>query len=373
MKVLFIYTRTEGTLESSGEAKKILMQIDGLKENGMDCNLTYHNRVSRFNKILVRLPFYHIYGKAFIKEISNKIRDEHYSAIYIRRYVFDTSFNRLLRKLRKDNPNLIIIVEVPTFPYDSEWASVVDLPLLIKDRFSRKTLNKYVDRIVTFFDDDNIFGVQCIKTSNGIDLVKIKRRNYIKHDDNSVHLLGVAMVEKWHGFDRVIRGISDYYNNGGTENIIFDIVGDGLELGNLRKLVRDEGVAENVVFHGSMHGEKLNKIFDEADIGVGSLGMYRINLYKGCTLKLREYSARGLPFFYAYDDSLIESNNTPYCIKFRNDNSDISMFNVLTFYHELQEYGLDKVAIELREHTSKYMTWERQMSPISHYLTSNDK
>lgn len=371
MKALFVYTRTEANLESSGEAKKIVMQMDGLRDNGVECELIYHNRLNAFNKVLVRLPMYHIYGNQFIKGICKRVIDGHYSAIYIRRYVFDSSFNKLICELRRIKPDLNIIVEVPTFPYDSEWASLVDFPLLVKDRHSRKALKNYVNRIVTFFDDDSIFGVPCIKTSNGIDINKIKKRKYIKRDE-SIHLLGVAMVEKWHGFDRLIRGISDYYKSGGTENIIFDIVGNGLEIGNLQKIVRDEELSEHVIFHGSMHGEDLNKIFDESDIGVGSLGMYRINLYKGCTLKLREYAARGLPFFYAYNDSLIENSGTPFNIKFSNDNTNIPICDILEFYHKLQEQGYDIVADQLREYASNFMTWKRQMSPVSNYLNSNE-
>ena len=375
MKVLFVYTRTEDMLEVSGEAKKILMQIDALKNNGVDAKIIYHNRVSKVNKILVRIPFYSIYGKPFRKLIEREINAESYDAVYFRKYVIDSSFLHLIKFLRSRHPSIKILLEIPTFPYDLEWSSLIDQPLLIKEKIYRKRLNKYIDRIITFSDDVSIFGVKTIQTSNGIDLNKIKRRNLDYIENDNINLLGVACVEKWHGYDRLIQGIHNYYQDKRKDkrNIIFHIVGDGFEIPMLKRMVKSLSLDDHVVFYGSLYGQALDEKFNSCAIGVGSLGMRRIGLTKGYTLKLREYTARGIPFIYAYDDILIERSINDFYIKYPNNDSPIDMDKLISFYDHMQSIGFDEVATKMRTAASKYLTWETQMRSIADYINKIDK
>ena len=45
--------------------------------------------------------------------------------------------------------------------------------------------------------------------------------------DGTIVLLAVATLAKWHGYERVIKGLYNYYADGGERNIIFNIVGNG--------------------------------------------------------------------------------------------------------------------------------------------------
>lgn len=68
-----------------------------------------------------------------------------------------------------------IALEIPTYPYDAEFAqspAVRKLKLRI-DRMFRCRMARYVDRIVTFSDDTEIFGRPTIRISNGIDFGSI--------------------------------------------------------------------------------------------------------------------------------------------------------------------------------------------------------
>lgn len=40
-----------------------------------------------------------------------------------------------------------------------------------------------------------------------------------------LHLIGVAEVHYWHGFDRLVRGLADYYRNNPEYKVYFHIVG----------------------------------------------------------------------------------------------------------------------------------------------------
>ena len=89
---------------------------------------------------------------------------------------------------------------------------------------------------------------------------------------------GMAVYDRKHGFDRVIRGIAQYYENGGKCNVIFHIVGQGDESENLKGLATSLNLEKNIIFHGSKFGAELDALYENADIGVDALGAHRKGL-----------------------------------------------------------------------------------------------
>ncbi|MBR3342020.1 MAG: glycosyltransferase [Clostridiales bacterium] len=364
MKAVYVYSRIEDNIEASGEAKKAKMQVAALNQLGVETSFYLNDKLISLYKLRIRMPWFKAYSKSFVDEVLNYIRDENIECVYIRKYLIDASFLKFLERLK--NQNLIVLLEIPTFPYDAEWKKFVDWPLLFKEKRFRKKLGGLVDRIITYSTDESIFGIKCINSSNGIDTTKVPVREKRKHDDNRIVLLGVATLEKWHGYDRLIRGISTYNIQNPDIRVEFDIVGEGAEFNNLKKLADNLNLNEYIHFHGFLSGQQLTDLFEKADIGVGSLGMYRIGLYEGYTLKLREYMSRGLPFIYAYDDNLIERTNCDYFIKFSNDNTEINIDNIVQFYQKVR----NQTDVEKKMHglAEKYLTWNSQMKPIADYL-----
>lgn len=43
---------------------------------------------------------------------------------------------------------------------------------------------------------------------------------------DELHLIGVAEVHYWHGFDRLVRGLAAYYDRGRSYKVYFHIVGE---------------------------------------------------------------------------------------------------------------------------------------------------
>ncbi|MDD4584091.1 MAG: glycosyltransferase, partial [Eubacteriales bacterium] len=183
-----------------------------------------------------------------------------------------------------------IIVEFPTYPYEREFNKI---PLKNKftfyiDKVFRCKLKKHVDFIVTFSDYDEIFGVKSIQISNGIDFDQVKIKKESNGIKKNIRLLGVAEIHYWHGFDRVIKGLAEYYGdvNNNRTDVFFDIVGEGVkeDLDYLKRLVMDNNLGDYVVFHGNCHGEHLDNLFDNADFGVASLARHRSGITKIKTL-----------------------------------------------------------------------------------------
>jgi hypothetical protein len=67
----------------------------------------------------------------------------------------------------------------------------------------------------------------------------------------------------------------------------------------------------------------LDELFEQADMGIGSLARHRSGITHIKTLKNREYAARGLPFIYSEMDSDFEGK--PYILKAKADESPIEI------------------------------------------------
>jgi glycosyltransferase involved in cell wall biosynthesis len=138
---------------------------------------------------------------------------------------------------------------------------------------------------------------------NGIDLTTIPEELRPRFNPTqNITLIAVASISFWHGFDRVIKGIYEYYKNGGDKEIIFNIVGDGEGLEQLKELVGKYEIQGRVQFLGYKTGQELDGIYRESDIAIGSLGLHRLGLEYASPLKEREYCSRGLPFVASSKD-----------------------------------------------------------------------
>ena len=93
----------------------------------------------------------------------------------------------------------------------------------------------------------------------------------------------------WHGVEHVIELSRSF------PSWQFDIVGPGPHE------LRD--APPNVTAHGVKRTEDYREILGNADVAVGSLGLYRDGLAEASPLKVREYLARGIPSIIGYRDS----------------------------------------------------------------------
>lgn len=113
------------------------------------------------------------------------------------------------------------------------------------------------------------------------------------------NIVFTSFFEKWHGCDLLIRGLANYYIQGGKRNIRLHLAGGGSELPNLKDLTAKVNLTDRVLFHGILDRDASSALFDSCTLAVGSLGLHRIGLTVASTLKTREYLARGIPFLYA--------------------------------------------------------------------------
>lgn len=366
-----LYLSFSGYSEYNGISKKKLAQIKALKECGWNvvncyytiCHYNNHCIWMMNNDILVDLKMgilAKIKKRTNYSAILSYIIKKNISFVYIRSEHNATPFFiRFVKRLR--NKGIKVVMEIPTFPYDQEYIDLKDKCSLFIDKLFRKSLAKQLNAIVTFSNESNIFGQRTIRISNGIDFNSIKLKQKRSRTSNEIHLIAVAEIHYWHGIDRIVAGIANYYQSGrqNSRTIYLHIVGEfsgERERDEIFPLIVDNQLENYVFLYGKLFGTALDEMFDQADIGIGSLARHRSNITYIKTLKNREYTARGLPFIYSEIDEDFEE--MPYILKAPADDSPIDIDLLLEFYDHLT-----MTAEEIRS-TVHHLAWKNQMQRV---------
>jgi glycosyltransferase involved in cell wall biosynthesis len=369
MKILFLVYH--GFSPHSGISKKIHYQVKGLKENGHDVRLCYYDINSEGHRCrYVDSEILKDYGTGSWAAIRQRVE---YGCIYDYctrekiEFVYARCFQNanpwligFFKKLR--NAGIRAVTEIPTYPYDGEfknfgWKSRMGLKI---DQLFRERLSQQMDALVTFSDAERIFGQRTIRISNGVDFDSIPLHNcQLSIVNSQLNLIGVAEVHDWHGFDRVMTGIGEYYKNGGQYDIFFHVVG-GVHPSRMTNvfmpIINKYGLHEKIIFHGQLFGDALTDVFNQCQFAIGSLGRHRSGITVIKTLKNREYATRGIPFIYSEQDS--DFDHQPYVMKAPADESPIDIQRILDFMDNFQMKPED-----IRR-TVEHLTWKIQMQRV---------
>jgi hypothetical protein len=106
-----------------------------------------------------------------------------------------------------------------------------------------------------------------------------------------------GVYDRWHGLDRLVKGMSGY---NGPVNLELTVV--GAWNGEVERLAGrfPRGIRVRYVAHPDP--SELRSLLDQAHLGIGGLGLHRKKLNQGCTLKVRDYLAWGIPFVISHED-----------------------------------------------------------------------
>lgn len=270
---------------------------------------------------------------------------------------------RAARKLH--DKGIRILYEIPTFVKSGEKPmNLLRKAFSVYSDFWESRLTRYLDLVVLIFTGDTtmdtLYGKPVAVIDNGIDVDAIPVRRPRGHDDE-VHILALASMSYWHGYDRLIRSLHGYT---GDRKVVLHMVGgnDGGMLPAWQKLAAELQVEDRVVFHGKMYGEALDEMFDLCDVGTNALAQFRKNLSATSELKVREYTARGLPFLCSVEDPALAHAGEPFWLTVANDDSVPDMEQIVEFALKMRA-DRDHPA-RMRAYAGKYMTWESQYAPI---------
>lgn len=375
MRILFLVYH--GFSDASGITKKIHYQVKGLRENGHEVHLCYYDFDERGHRCrYIDDQVIKDYGIGKLAALRQRLDYEpifEYCKLNGIQFVYARCFQNaspvlicFFRKLKKIG--ITAVTEIPTYPYDQEFINFSwDIKLKLKlDQLFRNQLSKEMAAIVTFSDAERIFGQRTVRISNGVDFDSIPLYQYQAPADGSIHLIGVAEVHIWHGYDRLIAGLGEYYKNTqGPRQVFFHIVGGvhpnerykaNIFHPGMQAIIDKYGIQDKIIFHGQLFGEALDEVFNQCCFAIGSLARHRSGITIIKTLKNREYATRGIPFIYSEQDS--DFDNQPYVIKALPDESPIDIPQILDFIdqHHFQPEDIRK--------TVQHLSWKIQMQKV---------
>ena len=199
---------------------------------------------------------------------------------------------------------------------------------------------------------------------NGIDIgdIVVSTR---KREENTINLIAVSSMATWHGYERILEGMYQYYKENEIYKIFLKFIGEKGEENYYKSLTKKYNLQPFVTFCGKMAGKELDEQFELADIAVGSLGMYKIGLSEGSPIKGAEYCARGIPFICGYNDTRF-SQEQEFIMHVSNDEQAVNMKEVISFYERIV-FRQDYHAV-MRDYAEKCLTWESIMKPVIDYL-----
>lgn len=275
-----------------------------------------------------------------------------------------------LRKFKGENPAAKVIYEIPTYPYDEGMNNIKMYAALRKDRRYRNFLCEYVDRISDLSGTDKIFNVDTVQIFNGIDLDRIKKRQP-KHPKDEIHLSCVAFYCDWHGIDRILYGLKEYYDAGGDRCIVVHLAGAGDGMPLLKRLTDRLGLRDHVKFPGVLSGRELDDLYDRTSMSIASLGLHRIDLDVASTLKTREYLAKGIPFIYSGEIDVFLKEPLDLCLQLPHDDSPVDFDKVVSFHDDMYRDGAEQcVTDSIRAYAERSIAMDVAMEKVAEYLRS---
>lgn len=298
-----------------------------------------------------------------IRDIISSLKEQ--DLIYLRIPYPSLQLSRILKKPRSCK----IVIEYQTIE-PSEYRLKGKYWYLLVDFLFGDAIRKYTDAIVGVTDEITQYQLHRavnitkphITIGNGFDVSSALLRHPPQTPEDSLHLLCVANISRWHGIDRLLQGLATYR---GTPRVVLHIVGEGTELPHLQELSCDLGINDRVVYHGFLTGGPLDSVFDQCHIAVGSLGIHRKNLTQTSELKAREYCARGIPYIITVDDPDFPPD-FPYILRLPADESPVEIPMIIAFANEV--YADPDHPQKMRHYAEEHLDWSSKMKVLKGFL-----
>ncbi len=358
---------------NGGNVKKVLSQIENFKGKGYEVKKVireiphYTDSPTLLERVISKsknfLPFCTNEAKISYSEVGES---DYY---YIRFRAYDFFFRKLLKDIKRYNPDAKIVLEYSDYPYIEYKGKdpIGDYLVKKRDEYEKKKCSRYIDRIATLLPDKYIDGIKCLRIRNGLNVTNIKTR-IPRIPDGRINVIIVASLQRSHGVDLFIEGMKKYYQNEYKEEIYLHIVGGGEIVQELK--IMSKQIEDKVIFYGYKYGEELDEIYNRCDIGIEFLAPKRKNITISASLKSREYIARGLPFVSACRLDVSDIGFSDY-LKIDDSEQPINMNEIIKYYHSLSN-DLKKIE-EMRTFAEMYLDMDYAMKEVTDYFQEHEK
>ncbi len=371
MKGIYITSGIDISDKSSGICRKIHKQMEVFSSNGIQMDFISIPKGKKIVDLLALLfPVKRKLYEKFDNEIffENNLND--YSIVYIRKSTLTLSTVRLCQYIKKHKPNMIILYEIPTYPFSGEYVGKKKL-LIPYASFVKKSLKHWIDYIITFSNDKIIWGIPTIRASNCVDFDVMKPKK-ICENNGTINMIAVASMDFWHGYDRLLKGLVEYYKNGGKRDIHLFLVGYSSLVESYKEIVKKGNIQDKVTFCGKLFGDDLDNIYDKCELGIDALGRHRSNVRYNSSLKGKEYGAKGLPIVSGVETELDSFNDYQYYFRVPSDESDVDIEKVIKFYDKVYKQEKEEIVKNIVNFTSLHFSYQAFFNTIMDKIIQNN-
>lgn len=370
-KNIFLYMNFFKDDDSIGITKKIKSQISAMREMGLS---VYYTSYVEDGAVVMDDSDHEVYKKKYTFSSSIYQRYERrflliataqefiektnvsFDIAYLRWHTFDRAFLKLL-KILKDK-KVVNIIEAHAWTPNRKGTSLISRYQIFMDDLYSKKAKDYVSLVAGLSEYDNIWGIKTVKIDNAIDLDSIKPREWHKNDE-ILRIISVSNEYSYHGYDRLLKGIKNYYDEGGNRRIEVHFIGVFLE--STRKLTEELGLTDIVHFYGKQFGTALDELYDNSDLGIGALAHHRVGMYAGSSLKTKEYFAKGLPFIYGWKEPAFDETY-PYAHRIELCEEPIDISEILSFYDGIKD-DLEMLD-NMRKFAAEHYVWRKELIKV---------
>lgn len=386
IKLKLCYIFLSAGLKSDSVQKKVISQIRGLNDSGVECRGFFFtndvNEVTVFDKNIILIPypttqkrFFNIIyqKKALLKFVKNyliqNLKNDEY--IYLRYPCVSYELYRIAKKfknriisehqskeieeiksLRNEHPISINVSKLISYFLYQFWPICNEL--MWSKPYSKWLLAKVaVTNEIGEYQAKNCNKVWVIP--NGIETSNYNIRLSPQLEDKLkiIFLKGTSGNAPWNGIDRLVNSLDNYPNNKAIELYICGHIIEGE--------VPDRDYIKQT---GYLNSEELDNLISNMHFGFSTLCLYRKQLNEAAVLKAREYFARGLPFVYGYTDPDLENLESAkkYSLKVSNDDSLINFDEVMRFV--ISVYSDPLYVQKMRNIAIDNLDWKAKMNQL---------
>jgi len=176
--------------------------------------------------------------------------------------------------------------------------------------------------------------------ANCIWFYKVKRLPFSKINLKKIIYRGTLLADM--GVDLIIKAIPLILKK--LPGVKFEILGDGEEKEYLKKLAKDLGVTNNVIFHGMINDRsKLEEILSDAALGVATFNTNIIDkkIKNADPGKIKDYMLMGMPVIttnaISYSKKIIEGK-CGIVVRYNEDSAANAVIKLLSNKEFLKEY-----------------------------------
>lgn len=197
---------------------------------------------------------------------------------------------------------------------------------------------------------------------NGITVDHIPMTGFQPFDQHTLNMVFVGSNDvPWHGIDRMIDAMRRYE---GSVTLRLHIIGDFNPDNFKAKL----GSGKKVVWHGALIGVELDRVMSEMHLAISTLALYRKKLHENCSLKTREYIARGIPFILAYRDLdlPVDVSEHSFFLELPNDASAIDMAEIIAFVQRMNQ--IPNLSERMRHFAKTHLDWRIKLAQYIEFV-----